>query len=190
MRTQSLSMVAALLLVSATASRASAQESSAASSQPDVPKSATASATATGDLPLVNQIDIGIRGTAYGSGSDEARFQRYRDLRDGGTVDRMRIFRENTAYQLNLQADHVGYRDQRFFGGYNRYGKLKASFEWNQTPLFYSNSTRTLYDVIAVGEGYLAVGDRVIVTSPNRESFAPIQQEITASLRAIAYDGP
>jgi len=151
MRTQSLSMVAALLLVSATASRASAQESSAASSQPDVPKSATASATATGDLPLVNQIDIGIRGTAYGSGSDEARFQRYRDLRDGGTVDRMRIFRENTAYQLNLQADHVGYRDQRFFGGYNRYGKLKASFEWNQTPLFYSNSTRTLYDTSAGG---------------------------------------
>src|SRR5689334_22535930 len=32
-------------------------------------------------------IDFGFRGTIYGSNSDEARYQRYRDLRNGPFVD-------------------------------------------------------------------------------------------------------
>src|SRR5262249_39765505 len=56
-----------------------------------------------------------------------------------------------SGYGWNLQADHVGYRDQRFFGSYNNFGKVKASFEWNQIPLFYSNDTRTLYDTSTPG---------------------------------------
>ena len=37
---------------------------------------------------------------------------------------------------------HVGYRDQQYSASYNRYGKVKVSFEWNQTPLFFSQDTR------------------------------------------------
>ncbi len=44
-----------------------------------------------------------------------------------------------------MQADHVGYRDQRFYGALNDYGKVKVSFEWNQIPLFFSEDTRTLF---------------------------------------------
>ena len=70
------------------------------------------------DIPLVNQIDFGVRGTSFGAGSDEARYQRYRDLRDGGTLDRLRIFKDTDAYRYSLQADNVGYRDQRFSASY------------------------------------------------------------------------
>ena len=142
MRTKSLVMVAALLLLAA---GASAQDQSLKpDDQRDIPQ--TAVAPSNPDVPPVNQIDFGIRGTLFGADSDKARFQRYRDVRDGGTVDRFRLFKDTDGYQVRLQADHVGYRDQRFFGSVNDYGKLKASFEWNQIPLFYSESTRTLYD--------------------------------------------
>ena len=41
-----------------------------------------------------NFFDIGLRGTAYADGSDEARHQRYRDLRNGITLDAFRFSKE------------------------------------------------------------------------------------------------
>jgi MtrB/PioB family decaheme-associated outer membrane protein len=152
MRTKSFTMVAALLLISSgAAAPAAAQDVAKATEagQQDVPK---ASAAATPDIPPVNQIDFGVRGTIFGSGSDQARFQRYRDVRDGGTLDRLRISKDTDAYRYTLQADNVGYRDQRFSASYLNYGKVKANFEWNQTPLFYSQDTRTLYDRSTPGQ--------------------------------------
>jgi MtrB/PioB family decaheme-associated outer membrane protein len=142
MRTKSMAMVAAVLLI---AGAAAAQEASTttANAQPDVAKTAAPSP----DIPLVNQIEFGLRGTLFGSDSDPARFQRYRDVRDGGTIDRFRLFKDTDGYRYSVQADHIGYRDQRFSGSYNNFGKVKASFEWNQIPLFYSQDTRTLYDM-------------------------------------------
>jgi MtrB/PioB family decaheme-associated outer membrane protein len=155
MRTTTFGMVAALLLFG---TGAAAQENSTttAGAQPDVAKTATAGA----DIPLVNQIDFGVRGTFFGSGSDHVRFQRYRDMRDGGTIDLFRMAKDTPTYRMNLQADHIGYRDQRFAGNYNNYGKLKASFEWNQMPLFYSQDTRTLFDTTTT-PGTLTLADSV-----------------------------
>ncbi len=153
MRTKSLALVAALLL-SAGAAAQEAQSIDAAAQ--DVLKAAT---TTNPDIAPVNQIDFGIRGTVFGAGSDQARFQRYRDTRDGGTLDRLRIWKDTDAYRYNLQADHVGYRDQRFSASYSNYGKVKASFEWNQVPLFYSQETRTLYS--ASTPGLLSLDDAV-----------------------------
>jgi len=149
MRTKPISMVAALLLVSA---GAVAQDATNAT-QKDVVKTSAATSP---DIPLVNEIDIGIRGTVFGTDSDHARFQRYRDVRDGGTLDRLRLYKDTDAYRYNLQADHVGYRDQRFSASYMNYGKVKASFEWNQIPLFYSQDTRTLFDQSTPGQLTLA----------------------------------
>lgn len=102
---------------------------------------------------LTNGIEFGLRGTGFENGADdEARFQRYRDYRDGGTLDRVRLNRETSTWNLNVQADHVGYRDQRYAASVNRYGKVKASFVWNQIPLFYSEDTRTLFTSPNPGE--------------------------------------
>jgi MtrB/PioB family decaheme-associated outer membrane protein len=158
MHTKSITMVAALLLIAARAAAQvaqGAQDPAAAppattldAAQKDVPK---ASAAPIPDIPLVNEVEIGIRGTAFGSNSDQARYQRYRDVRDGATFDRLRVYKDTDSHRYSLQADHVGYRDQRFSASYMNYGKLKASFQWNQIPLFYSNETRTLYDTSAPG---------------------------------------
>jgi len=146
MRTKSLMMVGAVLLMAA---GARAQ---------DTPQTPPAVSAAGSEFAPVNQIDFGVRGTAFANGSDKARFQRYQDFRDGGTLDKIRIFKETEQYGVKLQADHVGYRDQRFFGSYNNFGNLKASFEWNQTPLFYSETTRSLYTQTSPGVFVLPAG--------------------------------
>jgi MtrB/PioB family decaheme-associated outer membrane protein len=153
MRTRFFTMVPALLLV---AGGAAAQDNSTPAAQPDVVKTAAPSSP---DIPLVNQVDFGVRGTAFGSGSDQARYQRYRDVRDGGTIDLFRLFKDTNQYRYSLQADHVGYRDQRFSGSYNNFGKVKASFDWNQIPLYYSDSTRSLYD--RSSPGTLSLNDSI-----------------------------
>ena len=98
-----------------------------------------------------NVAEFAVRGTSYAADSDQARYQRYRDLRNGGTLDLFRFTKATDSQWFNLQADHVGYRDQRFSAAINDYGKVKASFEFNQIPLFFSQDTRTLYTTTAPG---------------------------------------
>jgi MtrB/PioB family decaheme-associated outer membrane protein len=146
MRTNSLVVVAALLLSAGVAAQ---EPQSGVPAAPDVPAAPATSPAS--DIAPVNQIEFGLRGTFFGADSDQARFQRYRDVRDGGTIDRLRIGKDTDTYRYRLQADNVGYRDQRFSGSYHNYGKVKATFEWNQIPLFYSQDTRTLYSAPAPG---------------------------------------
>jgi MtrB/PioB family decaheme-associated outer membrane protein len=82
---------------------------------------------------------------------DEARFQRYRDLRDGATLQVFRFDNRRSDWAFTAAADNVGYRDQRYSATFDRFGKLRASFEWNQVPLYYSGDTRTLYRSEAPG---------------------------------------
>jgi MtrB/PioB family decaheme-associated outer membrane protein len=108
-------------------------------------------AGAMGQDQTPNVADFGITGTTYGDNSDQARYQRYRDLRDGGTLNLFRFTKATDSRWLNLQADHVGYRDQRYSVSFNDYGTLKTSFEWNQIPLFFNQDTRTLFTQTAPG---------------------------------------
>ena len=160
MRTRLSTMVAALLLVPAGA-MAQAQDPGGAPQQ-DVPKAAAAP---TAEFPLTNQIDFGIRGTFFGDGSDKARYQRYQDLRDGGTIDLVRWSKTTDAYLFRLEGDHLGYRDQRFAGSYNNYGRVKATFEWNQVPIYYSATTQSLY---ASAGGAATINDSVRLALQNK----------------------
>ena len=184
MQTRFFGMAAALLLVSAgataqdqAATQDQGKETTATAAQKDVPKAAAPAPEP--ELGYVNQIDFGVRGTAFGSGSDPARYQRFRDVRDGATLDRLRFSKATDQYLLNLQADHLGYRDQRFFGSYNNYGRVKASFEWNQTPLFYSQDTRTLYSSTTPG----------VLTLPDLVQSA-IQNKTTTVTTAVGAATP
>jgi MtrB/PioB family decaheme-associated outer membrane protein len=111
------------------------------------------------DPGLSNLVDVGLRGTAFTTGSDEARFQRYRDLRNGPTLDLFQYGNENEMQGITAHAEHVGHRDQRYWASYNSFGKLKLSFEWNQIPLFYSQDTATLYT--STGAGILNIDDAI-----------------------------
>ena len=94
-------------------------------------------------LTGTGQVDVGLRGTLYGSDSDEARYQRYRDLRNGPFLDAFRWARDSDRVSFDVRAEHVGYRDQRYAANVNDYGKVKMSFEYTQIPLFFSQDTRT-----------------------------------------------
>ncbi len=157
MRNRLFAMVAALLLVSGGAKAQSTSDSR----QQDVPK-ASAAAPSISDIAFENEIDFGVRGTSFGSNADKARFERYRDLRNGGTLDRLRFSTRTDQYVFNAQADHVGYRDQRYSASYNNYGRVKMSFEWNQIPLFYSETAAWLYT--DQGNGALKITNPAVQT--------------------------
>jgi len=106
---------------------------------------------AAGDVaPASGSVDFGVRMSS--NTGDPARNQRYRDLRDGPTVDRLRYTHDDKKWVFSAGADHLGYRDQRYFGELRQAGKFKLSFEWNQIPLFNSAGTRTLFTSPAPGE--------------------------------------
>jgi MtrB/PioB family decaheme-associated outer membrane protein len=121
--------------------------------------------------------DVGFRTTDLSG--DEARFQRYRDVRDGAFLERFRFARETDRWFVALGADHVGYRDQRYFGEFAAPGKLKASFTWDQVPLFYSVDTRTLFAEAA--PGVLRIDDAIQRGIETRSlSLASVAPQATA----------
>src|SRR3989344_6988227 len=92
-----------------------------------------------------NQVDLGYRGVIFGDNSDKARFQRYNDFSNGVTLELFRLVKDTNKYSLKFKGEHVGYKDQGYTFSFNNFGKAKISFEYNQIPLFYSDSTRTIY---------------------------------------------
>ena len=139
MRNQISWLVAVLMTASAVAARA---QDGGSVAQGTAPPTAPISAR-------VGTIEFG--GRLTDASGDPARFQRYRDVRDGATVQVFRFENEERDWAFTAAADNVGYRDQRYSASYDRFGKVQASFEWNQIPLYYSADTRTLYQREAPG---------------------------------------
>ena len=119
-------------------------------------------------------VNVGVGGTTFAGGSDEARFQRYRDLRSPSALDGLLFKKDNDSRRFALGADHVGYRDQRYSASLNQYGRLKVSFDWNQIPLFFNENTRTLFTTSSAG--VLRLDDTVQSALQNR----------TATLASVA----
>jgi MtrB/PioB family decaheme-associated outer membrane protein len=93
--------------------------------------------------PTSGWIDLGARVTSVSG--DAARYERYRDLGDGLFVDAVRAKKTHHGWFLTGLADHVGRRDQRFAGSAEKPGKLTVYALWDQIPLLFSRTTRTLF---------------------------------------------
>jgi MtrB/PioB family decaheme-associated outer membrane protein len=119
--------------------------SSVAAGQQNTPPPEPDQKTGPSTLPGLDQVDFGVRGTAYADDSDEARYQRYRDLRNGPFAEGFRWGQSDDHALWDVRMTHVGYRDQQYAANYNQFGKLKASVAFNQIPLFFSEFTRTAY---------------------------------------------
>ena len=128
------SAVALALVLLGGASGAFGQTTSAAQS-PQAGVAADETDTGTGTVEAGVRISDGI-GRA-------GRFQRFSDPRSGPMLDRLRYRRERETWRFDAAFDHVGYRDQRYLVSMERYGKLRASFDWNQVPLLYSGVSRS-----------------------------------------------
>lgn len=140
MRTRTI-VIGALLLGSAALAQAQDQQQQ---TTPQAPSVAQQTATpASSFVPKWGQVDFGYRGNSLAG--DEARYNRFRDLRDGGYVSRFKVSKETEKTIFYGEANNVGYRDQRYVAAFESIGKLKANFEWNQVPLFLSNYGSTLF---------------------------------------------
>lgn len=95
--------------------------------------------------PNLRSIDFGVRLTDVDG--DEARFNRYRDLRTGLSLNAFRWTSETDTRFWRVVADNVGYRDQRYAGNLEQFGRYKAWFEYNRIPYEQDYSTRTPYTV-------------------------------------------
>ncbi len=120
------------------------------------------------DGALYGTVDFGARVTSVAG--DEARFQRYRDLRPGVYGSNAVAGRRTADWAIEAQAWNIGYRDQRYLVDLQRVGRLQASFLWDQIPLFISRDTRTLFTQTAPGVFRLEDG---------------MQQEIQAATKTL-----
>lgn len=78
-----------------------------------------------------------------GTDGDEARYERYRDTRDG-VYTSFSLNRLGNSYLFDASAYHVGYRDQRYTAAY-RGSRAHVDFSWTSIPLNFSYITRTAY---------------------------------------------
>jgi MtrB/PioB family decaheme-associated outer membrane protein len=88
---------------------------------------------------LGGTLDVG--GLFTATDGDEARFERYRDVRDG-VYSNVGLNREGRSYLFDANAYHVGYRDQRYNVAYLG-RRVNLGFQWVSLPLNYSYLTRT-----------------------------------------------
>jgi MtrB/PioB family decaheme-associated outer membrane protein len=84
-------------------------------------------------------VDFGVRaGTTEG---DEARYERYQDLRSG-SFSKVQFGRQTDTYQFNFGAWNIGYRDQNYNADYSD-GKARYASFYDSTPLNYGYLTST-----------------------------------------------
>jgi len=157
MRIRTLSTAAVALLLAGTAW----------AQQP--PQTPPPPAPQTGDLSAVREqgrLELGLRATNISG--DEARFNRFRDLRNGPFLSGLRAERESGRWFFLGEAYNVGYRDQRFLAAFENIGRVKGRFEWDQIPLFISDTTRSLQRDI--GNGVLDIPDSTQAAIQNRQT--------------------
>jgi MtrB/PioB family decaheme-associated outer membrane protein len=123
MRNRLLTLTAALFLISRAGNAQTAQSAQ----------------TSTPTLPANGTVDIG--GLFTTTDGDEARFERFRDSRDG-LFSNFSLNREGASYLFDANASHVGYRDQRYNASYIG-RKVDFNFGWVSLPLNFSYLTRT-----------------------------------------------
>src|SRR5512144_1109871 len=138
---------AALLLASA--SLVAAQPATAPKTTPEP----------TPTTPWTGAVDFGFR--INDASGDEARLERYRDLRSGASSDIV-IGKESDQSRMTLTARNIGYRDQRYTASYIG-GKANVGITWDSIPLNYSYLSRTPYTVDDNGVLTLDAATRALV---------------------------
>jgi len=150
MRTRMLVWTVAILMASATAQAQHGAMPSQSLIRPTNPN-------------IFGEIDFGGRVSTIDG--DNARYQRYRDLADGGFLDLPGLHWEKETTVVDLAARNVGWKDQRFQLAVQRPGTLRVRFMYDQIPMFISRDTRTPYDTLpdenGLGSGTLRLSDQL-----------------------------
>ena len=146
-------------------------------------------------VPSLGELDLGYRGGDISG--DEARFERYRDLRAGATSF-FQVRRQVEKYRFEASASNVGYRDQRYAGEYTD-GKLTVGGLFDSIPLNYIYDAPLIWTNEGDGRFTLpialrravegptnAVGDGTAVGTPCAPGLGPTTCNATTAALAIA----
>lgn len=98
---------------------------------------------------LVGWADFGFQFTDVSG--DRHRLERYRDFRDGFLLQGFRAQRQGEGWTFDATGTHLGRRDRRVAGEFRNGSKVRASFIYDQIPLYISGDTRSLYRVESAG---------------------------------------
>ena len=107
---------------------------------PGVARAQQTTAATAATPSLTGTFDLGFRGSSVDG--DKARWERFRDLRDGVT-SKADFGKETENYLLRFRVSNAGYHDQQYIADYNKFGKLKFTAMWNSTPLNYMYNSMT-----------------------------------------------
>ena len=131
-----------------------------------------------------NFIDFGFR--FNDTSGDPARFQRFRDVRDGAYVPDFRFERENETKFFHAEANNVGYRDQRYAANFENIGKMKLGFEWNSIPFYISGDVRTLYQDQGNGVLHIDQGLQQAVQNAGLSNSAAAYAALSNGINTLA----
>ncbi|MCC6991304.1 MAG: MtrB/PioB family outer membrane beta-barrel protein, partial [Acidobacteria bacterium] len=113
-------------------------------------------------VPSLGLFDVGYRGGD--TTGDEARFERYRDLRPGAATF-FEVNRRAEKYRFKADAFNVGYRDQSYNAYYTN-GKLSVNGMFDSVPLNYLYDAPLIWTGDGRGTFTLPVGLRRAVEGP------------------------
>jgi len=88
--------------------------------------------------------EITIGGRFTSASGDEARYERYQDLRSGAPVSVL-YNRETDNWAFNLKATNIGYRDQNYQANFTS-RRVRVSMLFDSTPLNYMYGARSPYE--------------------------------------------
>jgi MtrB/PioB family decaheme-associated outer membrane protein len=114
------------------------------------------------NVPSLGALDFGYRGGNVDG--DEARFERYRDLRPGATSF-FQLRRDAEKYRFEGTAFNVGYRDQRYAAEYTD-GKLTVGGLFDSIPLNYLYDAPLIWTNEGGGRYTLPIALRRAVEGP------------------------
>jgi MtrB/PioB family decaheme-associated outer membrane protein len=80
---------------------------------------------------------------------NKAKFNEYRDIRDGlGVYGRIRLNYDTEKYLMNFKADDIGYDTQHYRLEGGLWGKFKAYLDYNEIPHNFTFGAKSFYDGI------------------------------------------
>jgi len=150
-----------------------------------------ADSTGAAAAPSFGSIDVGLRVTS--ASGDEARYERYRDLRNGVNVN-FNFGKETAESLFSVKGKNVGYQDQSYDAKYAN-GKFKVIGFWDSIPLNYSYQTVTPWVEGAQGAFTLDPASRTavqnktavgILCAPGLPASSTCSNPTTAAL-ALSY---
>src|SRR5262249_14765203 len=93
-------------------------------------------------------------GTPFDPRLSTAKFNEYRDVRDGFYVPHFDLRSDDifgSKYHAALQSQKTIYHDQSYLATFGEYGKFRLQLRYDEIPHIYSNPSRTLYTETAPG---------------------------------------